>query len=59
MEQFDKLRQGSSTGSTAAARHIVETVWKRRDLEADEEIGLQVSDWERLVRPMSEGLSLV
>ncbi|KAL2064425.1 hypothetical protein VTL71DRAFT_4919 [Oculimacula yallundae] len=58
--QFDKLGSASaSVASTDAARTIVETVWKRRDLEADV-VGNRVvmSDWERIVRPMSEGLSL-
>ncbi|CZT11954.1 uncharacterized protein RCO7_11456 [Rhynchosporium graminicola] len=58
--QFDKLGSASaSAASTDAARTIVETVWKRRDLEADV-VGSQVvmNDWERIVRPMSEGLSL-
>lgn len=58
--QFENLGSASaSAASTDAARTIVETVWKRRDLEADV-VGSQVvmSDWERIVRPMSEGLSL-
>ncbi|CZT53393.1 uncharacterized protein RSE6_14920 [Rhynchosporium secalis] len=58
--QFVKLGSASaSAASTNAARTIVETVWKRRDLEADL-VGNQVvmNDWDRIVRPMSEGLSL-
>jgi hypothetical protein len=51
----------SATMSSAqAARSIVQTVWKKRDLGADSEQGLYpgMSDWVRFIRPMSEGLSL-
>jgi len=61
LEQFDKLEIVSSTrSSTQAARSILQTVWKRRDLDADSEQSVKpgVSDWVKYVRPMSEGLSL-
>ncbi len=61
LRQFERLQYGStSSGSAQAAKAIVETVWKRRDLEADlsQPIGSRMSDWDRIVRPMSEGLSL-
>ena len=63
MEQFDKLVQvATAMASAQAARSIVQTVWKRRDLDADsdakKEASPALSDWARFVRPMSEGLSL-
>lgn len=61
LKQFGRLKSGStSSGSAQAAKTIVETVWKRRDLEADlsQPVGSRMSDWDRIVRPMSEGLSL-
>lgn len=61
LEQFDRLEIASSTrSSTHAARAIVQTVWKKRDLDADSEQSLEagMSDWVKYVRPMSEGLSL-
>jgi hypothetical protein len=61
LEQFDKLEAVSSTrSSTQAARTIVETVWKKRDLDAESGQFLEptTSDWVKYVRPMSEGLSL-
>ncbi|KAE8448733.1 hypothetical protein EG329_008948 [Mollisiaceae sp. DMI_Dod_QoI] len=61
LEQFDRLELVSATrSSTQAARSIVQTVWKKRDLDADMEQVLErgTSDWVRFVRPMSEGLSL-
>ncbi|KUJ23642.1 uncharacterized protein LY89DRAFT_189135 [Mollisia scopiformis] len=61
LEQFDKLEEVSATrSSTQAARSIVQTVWKKRDLDVDGEQVTEsgVSDWVRFVRPMSEGLSL-
>ena len=61
LEQFDKLEVVSSTrSSTQAARSIVQTVWKKRDLHADSDQPLEAgkSDWVKFVKPMSEGLSL-
>lgn len=61
LEQFDKLEVVSSTmSSTQAARSIVQTVWKKRDLDADSDQSLEAgkSDWVKFVKPMSEGLSL-
>ncbi|RFU31210.1 hypothetical protein B7463_g5146, partial [Scytalidium lignicola] len=61
LEQFDKLELLSATrGSTQAAKSILQTVWKKRDLEADvnEVLDPCASDWLRFVRPMSEGLNL-
>lgn len=61
LEQLDKLEVVSATrGSTQAARAIVQTVWKKRDLDADSQNLLDpgVSDWVKYVQPMSEGLSL-
>ena len=61
LEQFEKLELVSTAmGSAQAAKNIVQTVWKRRDLDTDSERGSgnRMSDWARLVRPMSEGLSL-
>ncbi|TVY43891.1 Transcriptional activator protein [Lachnellula occidentalis] len=63
LRQFDRLEAASAAiGPTQAAKAVLETVWKRRDLEFDagklktDESGL--SDWARLVRPLSDGLSL-
>jgi hypothetical protein len=59
--QFERLEKGSAVrASTHAARAIVQTVWKRRDLDEDLKDGMSdgMSDWAKLVRPMSEGLSL-
>lgn len=61
LEQFDKLKVVSATrSSTQAARSIVKTVWKKRDLDEDGNSARvsRVSDWVRFVRPMSDGLSL-
>jgi hypothetical protein len=61
LEQFDKLETVSATRSSMHnARAIVQTTWKRRDLDVDSDQSLQpdVSDWVKYVRPMSEGLSL-
>jgi hypothetical protein len=61
LEQFDKLEVVSSTmSSTQAARSIVQTVWKKRDLDAGSDQSLEAgkSDWVKFVKPMSEGLSL-
>lgn len=61
LEQFDRLEVVSAAmGPTQAARAIVETVWKRRDLDdgTNYVAGSKMSDWSRIVRPMSEGLSL-
>lgn len=61
LEQFDKLEIASATRSSMHnARAIVQTVWKKRDLDADSDQSLQpdTSDWVKYVRPMSEGLSL-
>ena len=59
--QFEKLEKLSAVrASTHAARTIVQTVWKRRDLDEDLKDGISdnMSDWVNFVRPMSEGLSL-
>ncbi|TVY13574.1 hypothetical protein LARI1_G006452 [Lachnellula arida] len=61
LRQFDRLEAASAAiGPTQAAKAVLETVWKRRDLEVDagkaDDSGL--SDWARLVRPLSDGLSL-
>ncbi|CZR51396.1 uncharacterized protein PAC_01271 [Phialocephala subalpina] len=61
LEQFDKVKEVLATRSaTQAAKSIVQTVWKNRDLEADSEHMVKpgMSDWARFVRPMSENLSL-
>lgn len=61
LEQFDKVKEVSATRSaTQAAKSIVQTVWKNRDLEVDSEhiVKPGMSDWARFVRPMSENLSL-
>ena len=61
LEQFDKLEVVSSTrSSTQAARSIVQTVWKKRDLDTDSNQSSEAgkSDWVKFVKPMSEGLSL-
>jgi len=64
LRQFDRLEAASAAiGPTQAARTVVETVWKRRDLEVDVAVGTaagdsSLSDWTRLVRPLSHGLSL-
>lgn len=61
LEQFDRLEVASATrSSTHAALAIVQTVWKRRDLDTDSEQSLDsgMTDWVKYVRPMSEGLSL-
>ncbi len=63
LEQFEKLEMVSATrSSTQAAKAIVQTVWKKRDLDADspdhDAMAAGMSDWMRFVRPMSEGLSL-
>lgn len=62
LEQFDRLEMVSATrSSTQAAKSIVQTVWKSRDLNADSAehvVAAGMSDWARFVRPMSEGLSL-
>jgi Fungal specific transcription factor domain len=61
LEHFDRLEVASATRSSMhAARTIVQTVWKKRDLGADSEQSVEVgkSDWVKYVRPMSEGLSL-
>lgn len=60
LRQFGRLEAASAAvGQVLAARAVVETVWKRRDLEASTSVSDGGSDWERLVRPMSEGISLV
>jgi hypothetical protein len=60
LNQFGRLESvRPAIGSAPTARVVMETVWKRRDLDADsdgKDIGL--SDWERYVKPLSEGLSL-
>lgn len=60
LDQFDRLENLSATrSSTQSARTIVQTVWKKRDLDADsEQVEPDISDWVRYVQPMSEGLSL-
>lgn len=61
LEQFDNLEIVSSTrSSTQVAKSIVQTVWRKRDLDADSSQPLEPgqSDWVKFVRPMSEGLSL-
>jgi hypothetical protein len=62
MEQFDRLGELCATRASAqAARVIVQTVWKRRDLDADVQLSTmsgRLSDWAKFVRPMSKGLSL-
>ena len=61
LEQLSKLEVLSATmGSTQATSAIVQTVWRRRDLDTDLEQASSagMSDWARFVRPMSEGLSL-
>jgi len=61
LEQFEKLELVSTAmGPAHAAKNIVQTVWKRRDLDVDSErsYGNRTSDWAMFVRPMSEGLSL-
>lgn len=61
LKRFDKLEEESATrSSTQAAKSIVQTVWKKRDLSEDAEHASKsgISDWVRFVRPMSEGLSL-
>jgi hypothetical protein len=61
LREFDRLEIASATRSSMhAARAIVETVWKRRDLDADSDPSSQpeMSDWVKYVQPMSEGLSL-
>ncbi|CZR55599.1 uncharacterized protein PAC_05487 [Phialocephala subalpina] len=57
LEQFDKLEEITATRSSAqTGRSVVQTVWKKRDLNADLEQVLEpgMSDWARFVRPMSE-----
>ncbi|OBT68203.1 hypothetical protein VE03_02382 [Pseudogymnoascus sp. 23342-1-I1] len=63
LRQFERLEAASAAvGQTATARTVVEIVWKRRDLEVNTPMSDggkgRGSDWERLVRPMSEGISL-
>lgn len=61
LEQFEKLEVVSATRSSSqAAKSIVQTVWKKRDLDVNSDRALEpgMSDWVRFVRPMSEGLSL-
>lgn len=61
LEQFDRLEVVSATrSSTQAARSIIETAWKKRDLDEDGKHVMRggTSDWVKFVRPMSEGLSL-
>ncbi|TVY58741.1 putative transcriptional regulatory protein [Lachnellula suecica] len=60
IDQFDRLENTRpAIGPAVTARAIVEIVWKRRDLDADSnDKNASLSDWERYVRPLSEGLSL-
>jgi len=61
LDTFARLEVVSSTRSaTQAAQSIVQTVWKRRDLDLILEPSStnSVSDWVKYVRPLSEGLSL-
>lgn len=65
MKQFERLEAATPTIEPApTARSIVETVWKRRDLDADVNraagtgSGDVQSDWERFVRPLTEGHGL-
>jgi hypothetical protein len=61
LEQFDRLEEVSATrSSTQAAQAIVQTVWKKRDLDVDGEQVMEsgMSEWVRFVRPISEGLNL-
>ncbi|KAH8820718.1 fungal-specific transcription factor domain-containing protein [Xylogone sp. PMI_703] len=61
LDQLDKLKLiPGIRGSTKAAKSIIQTVWRKRDLEVDDKPALatSISDWVRFVRPMSEGLSL-
>ncbi|RDW65609.1 hypothetical protein BP5796_10301 [Coleophoma crateriformis] len=61
LEQFEILKSVSATrGSTQAAQSVVETVWKKRDLDLDGDRAHDsgMNDWIKYVRPMSEGLNL-
>ncbi|KFZ08864.1 hypothetical protein V502_09092 [Pseudogymnoascus sp. VKM F-4520 (FW-2644)] len=63
LRQFKRLEAASAAvGQAATARAVVETVWKSRDLEVNTPMSDGGkgggSDWERLVGPLSEGISL-
>ncbi|KAL2006014.1 hypothetical protein VTN00DRAFT_9668 [Thermoascus crustaceus] len=63
LDQFSVLeRQDISivaAGSVGRAREIVETVWKRRDLELRSSVSANEKNiWARYVQPMSDELSL-
>ena len=61
LDTFTKLEAVCSIRSaTQAAQSIVQTVWKRRDLDmiSDQPLNNGMSDWAKYIRPLSEGLSL-
>ncbi|KAL3421907.1 fructosyl amine:oxygen oxidoreductase [Phlyctema vagabunda] len=61
LERFELLKAAPATrGSTQAAQAVVETVWKKRDLDmvSDHPLERELSDWVVYVRPISDGLSL-
>jgi Fungal specific transcription factor domain len=70
LNQFDVLgkeqRALVARGALRRVREIVESVWKRRDLDDEHEhdsqqrrVGVaEIGDWEKYVQPLSEGLCL-
>lgn len=61
LRQFDRLQAASpAIGATQAVKAVLEMVWERQDLEVDVGLAdnLGLSDWARVVRPLSEGPSL-